>query len=66
MKIAKIVANLYEKEEYFIYTGNLKQVLNHGLFEKKAHRVIKFKQKAWLKLYIDMNTELRKMQKKVI
>ena len=37
---------------------NLKQALNHSLVLKTAH--IKFNQKAWLKSFIDMNTELRK------
>ena len=34
------------------------------LILKKAHRVIQVNQEAWLKPYIDMNTELRKQAKK--
>ena len=33
-------------------------MLNHGLKLKKVHRIVPFKQKAWLKPY--MNRELRK------
>ena len=41
---------------------NLKQVLNDGLILKKFHRVIKFNQKAWLKLYINLKkSKKRKM-----
>ena len=42
---------------------SLKQALNHGLKFKKVHRIIEFNQEAWLKPYIDMNTELRKLAK---
>ena len=41
----------------------MKQALNHGLAFKEVHRIIEFKQEAWLKPYIDMNTELRKKAK---
>ena len=41
----------------------MKQALNHGLVLKKVYGVIKFNQKARLKPYIDMNTDLRKNTK---
>ena len=62
-KVEKLVANLHDKTEYVIHIRNLKQALNHGLVLKKVHRVIKFNQNAWLKPYIDMNTDLRKIAK---
>ena len=62
-KVEKLICNIEHKEKYVIHIRALKQALNHGLIFKKVHRVIQFKQKAWLKAYIDMNTELRKNAK---
>ena len=60
-KCKKLVCNLYDKKKYVVHINSLKQALNHGLKLKKIHRIIEFNQKAWLKPYIDMNTELRKL-----
>ena len=46
-----------------MHIKSLKQALNHGLKLKKVHRIIEFSQEEWLKPYIDMNTELRKLAK---
>ena len=62
-KVQKLLPNSQDRTEYFIPIRNLKQALNHGLLLKKFHRVIKFNQNAWLKPYIDMNTDLRKKNK---
>ena len=62
-KCKKLVCNLLNKNKYVVHIKSLKQALNHGLKLKKVHRIIKFNQKAWLKPYIDMNTELRKLAK---
>ena len=62
-KYKKLVCNLFNKKKYVAHINLLKQALNHGLKLKKVHRVIKFNQDAWLKSYIDMNTELRKAAK---
>ena len=62
-KVEKPVANLHDKTVYVIHIRNLEQALNHGSVLKKVHRVITFNQNAWLKSYIDMNTDLRKKAK---
>ena len=60
-KCKKLVCNLFNKKKYGAHINTLKQALNHGLKLKKIHRVIECNQEAWLKPYIDMNTELRKL-----
>ena len=62
-KVEKLVAKLRDKTEYFIHIINLKQTLNHELVLKKVHRLIKFNQNAWIKPYIDMNTDWIKKAK---
>ena len=59
-KCKKLVCNLYGKKDYVDRIRSLKQVLNHGLKIKKIHKALKFNQRAWLKEYIDMNTDLKK------
>ena len=56
----KLVCNLNDKKNYIVHINVLKQALDHGLKLKKVHRIIEFEQEAWLKEYIDVNTELRK------
>ena len=58
-KSTKLITTLEDKEKYVVHISALKQALNHGLTFKKVHRVIKFRQQAWLKPYIDMNTKHR-------
>ena len=59
-KRIKLVCTTQNKENYVGHIRALKQALNHGLKLTKLHRIIQFDQEAWLKLYIDMNTDLRK------
>ena len=59
----KLGCSVYNKENYVIHIRYLKQALDHGLILNTVHKVIEFRQGAWLKPYIDMNTELRKHAK---
>ena len=61
--VEKLVPNLHDKKKYVIHVKTLKQALDHGLVLEKTHRVIQFKQSAWMKEYIDFNTRLRTVAK---
>ena len=62
-KCTKFTCTIQNKENYIINIIALKQAINHGLKLKKVHKVTEFDQAAWLKPYIDMNTDLRKQAK---
>ena len=59
-KVEKLICDAEDKKKYVIHIRALKQALHRGLRRKKVHRIIQFKWKAWLKVYVDKNTELRK------
>ena len=62
-KIKKLIPNLYNKEKYVCHIKNLQYYISKGLILKNVHRVLEFKQRDWLKPYIDFNTNQRKMSK---
>ena len=56
----KFIPNLADKTNYVVPYGNLQLYLSLGMKLTKIHKVLKFKQSLWMKLYIDFNTEKRK------
>ena len=62
-KCNKLECMLYDKKLCCPHKKLKKKALEHGLKLKKVQKAIAFSQEAWLKPYIDMNTELRKKAK---
>ena len=62
-KCKKLVCNLYNKKKICCTHKFIKTSIKSWIKVKKIHRLIEFNQKAWLKPYIDMNIELRKLAK---
>lgn len=55
----KLMLTLSSKKNYVVHYSMLKLAMQHGLVLKIIHRVLKFKQSAWLKPYIEVNTKMR-------
>ena len=48
------------KNNYVINYRNLQQYLELGMKLKKMSRILKFKEKYWMKPYIEINTQEKK------
>lgn len=59
-KVKKLMATLHSKKNYILHYRNLQQARANGLVVDKVHRVLEFRQSAWLAKYIHLNTEMRK------
>ena len=59
VKCNKLVCDFYYKKKLCCPHKGFNRSTKSWINTKKLHRVIQFNQKAWLRLYIDMNTKLR-------
>ena len=58
-EVEKLVPNLHNKQNYVIHIRALDQALTHGLILGRIHCAIEYDQSAWMKPYIDSDTQLR-------
>ena len=58
-KSLKLCLTLFNKEKMVLHYKNLQQYVNLGMKILKVHKVLLFKQEAWMAPYILKNTEIR-------
>ena len=53
------MATVKDKVNYVVHSTLLKQAIENGLKVTKVHRVLRFRQAAWMRPYIEMNNKVR-------
>ena len=61
--VKKLIPNLHNKKKYILHHKNLKQYEDLGLKITKIYKGVKFHEEDFMKLYIDLNTQLRTQAK---
>ena len=51
---------MFDQHKYVIHYRTLQYLIELGVIVKNAYRIISFKQRPWLKAYIDSNTDEKK------
>ncbi len=62
-KVSKLLCTLEDKKEYVIHLRMLQFCLQHGVILQKVHRVISFRQEAFVRPYVELNTKRRREAK---
>ena len=57
----KLCRTFHDKKDYIVHIQNLQLYLKLGLRLKRINRGIRFSQSSWLKEWIDLNTNFRKV-----
>lgn len=58
-KTEKLLTTLENKENYVLHYKNLQLYLQLGLKLKRIHRILEFQQEAFMKPYVEFNTNMR-------
>ena len=61
--VRKLIPNLYNKEKYVVHHGALRCYLKYGMKLTKNHAGISYEERDFMKKFIDINAEARKVAK---
>ena len=61
--VKKLIPNLHDKERYVVHHETLRCYLRNGMVLKKIHEGISYVEKDFMKKFIDINAEARKVAK---